>query len=63
MEQQNNPDTTNIKVESSTNDNNSAVPQDRPNNFGGPNRRGGGDRFGRGGRFGGQRGGGNVSKF
>lgn len=66
MEQQSNPDTTNVKVESSTNDNNSA-PQDRPNNFGGQNRRGGGgggsgERFGRGGRFGGQRGGGGPNR-
>ncbi|KAJ8933018.1 hypothetical protein NQ314_014257 [Rhamnusium bicolor] len=61
MEQQNNPDTTNVKVESSTNDNNVAPPQERQNNnF--QHRRGGGpgERFGRGGRFGGPRGGGNA---
>ncbi|KAJ8983887.1 hypothetical protein NQ317_000923 [Molorchus minor] len=57
MEQQNNPDTTNVKVESSTNDNNAGGGQERSNNFQG-RRGGGGDRFGRGGRFGG-RGGGN----
>lgn len=63
MEQQNNPDTTNVKVESSTNDNNAGTPQDRPNNnFGQGRRGGGGERFGRGGRFGGPRGGGNQNR-
>lgn len=65
MDPENNPDTTNVKVESSTNNegSNTGGVQDKPNYA--PRGRGGGsgERFGRGGRFGGPRGGGGVSIF
>ncbi|XP_056646098.1 hrp65 protein-like isoform X1 [Diorhabda sublineata] len=64
MDPESKPDTTNIKVESSTNDTTLVVPENT-NNFNRQERRGGGggsgERFGRGGRFGGPRGGGGGS--
>ncbi|CAH1155161.1 unnamed protein product [Phaedon cochleariae] len=59
MEEQNKPDTTNVKVESSTNDNGGAVSTpEKSNNFDRDrNTEGTGERFGRGGRFGGRGGG------